>query len=520
MNKRVLMLILISLFARVACAQTRVFENVNSFELRNAGKIMDQGNILGYYFFYKKDLVDEETEAFKITLMDNNLSVMNSFDVVRPLGSQLVETAYNGVSFLMVYFHDLELEFVAYDKAGKVIGNKKLDYIPDHIQAQMKAAKQSAQDVISFYALDSSSFFRHSVVMNKNWGVEYELEGYSNSMKSLWKVGSQGNSEEDQIADIKYVSGNYIAAVVGRTRRGDEPNTFMTDSRYQVLDAKTGAMILETPLNDSGSNWMAMYVFLDEEQQRSMILGMYSPFVEKAGIDMSMGLYTVYIDMKGNKSNLRKYPWEGDLGTSLKEIYDSKSRKKPSVFFHTVYRSKTGKTIAIGEQYRLVASALGMAGMSLNNGNGGRSMCDLKLMNMVVLEFDSSNNIIHAVSAEKKRHNVAMPPWIEMNSLPTVARIMGHANKFDFQFASVDKARDRLYAVYLDADRKGENDEMANIMLGVISYENGKSNSERIPLNTEAKYIWVDQAKPGYMLIGEYFKKKKQISYRLEKINY
>ena len=518
MNKKASLLALVILFATSTFAQKKIFEDVKGFELRNVGNIMDKETLLGYYFFYKKDKVDRKTEAFEITLMDNNLNVMKSFDVQRPKDSRLVETSFNGTSFVMVYFHKKELEFVTYDKAGKKLGSKLYEDLPSYQRAAFIASETTGQDVKSFYVMDSTSYLRYTPVKNKKMG--YELEAFSNSMKTLWKGGSSSSSEQTEIADIQYTSQKYIASIIGRTKKKD------MESFYQILDAKTGKKIFETPMKENGSELSALNIFVDEARERSIILGEYYAPGQEIANSKSMGLYAMYIDMEGNKSGYKKYSWKGDLAKIMDDIdEDNKSKTHPSIFFHKVYRSKTGKAIAIGEQYKRVASASGIANMALAGLGGGtsnQSTTDFKVMNMIVLEFDSSNNITNSFSAKKKSHNIAMPMGFEFYPLAMVANIMNYWGAFDFEFASVDKARDRVYAVYKDFNRKEDDSkgsEKSDVMLGVVSYEGGKSKADRVPINTDAKYIWIAPAKPGYITIGEYFKKEKKVSYRLEKIS-
>ena len=57
-------------------------------------------------------------------------------------------------------------------------------------------------------------------------------------------------------------------------------------------------------------------------------------------------------------------------------------------------------------------------------------------------------------------------------------------------------------------------------MIGSIVYEDGKLKTNRSPINTEGSAIRFSPAKPGYIAVSEYFKKRKTIEFRLEKISY
>ncbi len=52
-----------------------------------------------------------------------------------------------------------------------------------------------------------------------------------------------------------------------------------------------------------------------------------------------------------------------------------------------------------------------------------------------------------------------------------------------------------------------------------ISYNDGKITTDKINLKTEASSISVMPAKPGSVLLIEYFKKAKRLDMHMEKIN-
>jgi hypothetical protein len=52
-----------------------------------------------------------------------------------------------------------------------------------------------------------------------------------------------------------------------------------------------------------------------------------------------------------------------------------------------------------------------------------------------------------------------------------------------------------------------------------ISYNDGKITNDRINLKTEASSIRLMPAKPGFVLLVEYFKKAKRLDMHMEKIN-
>ena len=75
---------------------------------------------------------------------------------------------------------------------------------------------------------------------------------------------------------------------------------------------------------------------------------------------------------------------------------------------------------------------------------------------------------------------------------------------FDYQFTLKNDKNDSYDVVYTDLNRKEENSkEKSDVMIGVITLNKGEKATQRIPINSDANYLWYAPAKPGFMVIGE-----------------
>jgi hypothetical protein len=104
--------------------------------------------------------------------------------------------------------------------------------------------------------------------------------------------------------------------------------------------------------------------------------------------------------------------------------------------------------------------------------------------------------------------------------LPCLARGQGSDSEFKLTNTDTPPGLYRIGAVYRDYDRKGDDGKKADIMFGILKLEDGKLSGSRMPISINSNYFQLNPAKPGYVTIVEYFKKKKTISFRIEKLVY
>jgi len=69
---------------------------------------------------------------------------------------------------------------------------------------------------------------------------------------------------------------------------------------------------------------------------------------------------------------------------------------------------------------------------------------------------------------------------------------------------------------YTDYERSKD---YKGLIFNSISYYDGKITTDKINLKTKASSLRVLPAKPGSVLIIEYYKKEKKLDFRMEKLN-
>jgi hypothetical protein len=105
-------------------------------------------------------------------------------------------------------------------------------------------------------------------------------------------------------------------------------------------------------------------------------------------------------------------------------------------------------------------------------------------------------------------------------STATMGAYIKSLGYFDYSFTSRNTDKDEFDVVFVDANRREEKgSKNSDLMLGVISIREGSKSTERIPINTKSWYWWIQPGKPGYIAVGEYFRKEKKIEFRLESLS-
>ncbi|MFN8154297.1 MAG: DUF6770 family protein [Bacteroidia bacterium] len=516
--KQLVWLILFVSVSVPAMAQTRDFTNLISYRRSGSGPILENDNLKGYYAFYMYDKADKKNDAYQLQLMDDNLNLVKSIDVLRPRGDYLMETVFNGTCFVSMFYNKKNgLDLTSYDKTGKTLGTHQVPDLPKMEERRIAMALTYSSDDVansSIFTLGNKGFVRQSFAKNEKIG--YSLEAYDNNMKVTWTFGSDPQSELLEMCDVIYSSENYI--VISVTRKKSLMTRNM-DSFIIMLDAKTGKSVFEKAMKDN-NEWSVLNVFIDEEKSTLYYFGEYYPVGEEVMKSKSEGVVMMTLDVTGKEILKKKYSWVKDLNTILKtdlnEAVDTKGNIRP--YFHRIYKAQNGHIIAVGEQYGKAASAMGIASRAMG---GGGSVVQMNILNMVVLDINSSDLSINSYNAYlKKKTSVQFPSGYEMASATQLAMYMKLTGGFDYEFSTYDIAKDKFACVYRDYDRKKDDGEKADLMLGVIKYEGGKLAGARMPIMVNSNRFSLSPAKPGFVAVTEYYRKKKTLTFRLEKLIY
>jgi hypothetical protein len=411
------------------------------------------------------------------------------------------------------------IDYISYDNAGKKIGEKKDAEIPRLEKAMITQGIQNdGFDYSTIMSRGEEGFVRQTID-DKNKNV-YLLECYKNDMKPEWTFSSDPKSDMLETVNLLHCTSKSIVANVAK-RKGMMSKKF--DTYMLVVDGQTGKKVAEKLMQENKGDLSLISCNVNEDKNEIIISGEYFAPGEDQGNSKSQGLYFMTLDMQGVQKTMKKLSWAKDLVKLKAEDPEDKKEKDPSnalIYWHTIESTTNGHYFAIGEQYKKTISAMGMASMMLSGGRGGAAASSVHVYNMVVMEFDQNFNLIDYNSISKKKTEVLLPPGASYMGSAILGKYVKATGGFDFEFVTRDHAKDAFYVVYKDYNRKDDEGKKADSMIGSIVYEDGKLKTNRSPFNTEGNSIRFSPAKPGYIAISEYFKKKKTIEFHLEKVVY
>lgn len=505
-------------------AQTTIPNVLQLKSAKNSGTIVENNKVVGYYVFYQKEKVDKNNNAYEIEVFDDNYNSTASFEITRSKKSLLLEMVYNGEAF-MLQFYDSKagLEFVTFDRSGKQLGKKLID--KDNLSkwetARIAQNLQSETENVSIFPMGPNGFARNTYVKNNKLG--YEIVAYDNSCEEIWSYGADPASKLMETSDIVDVSENLVTITVSKKKGA---MTKVYDQFCLILDAKTGKKIEEFQLgSDEEGRMSILKSSIDEINKKIILVGEYWKAKDDYLKDKSLGIYVMELTHEGEITSTTKYAWKGDIDKFKQENMDEEDKKeagKPfGIFFHDIVFTSNGSIFLIGEQYRKQVSAGGIAANVAVAALGGQSNAgatEVRIGNMIVIELDANKNIVDFDIVQKRKSTVNVNGGAYMSS-SLLGAYMKALGAYDYAFTSQDKSKDQFDVVYVDLNRKEEKGAAkSDLMIGVISIRDGKTSTQRIPINSTAKMVWFQAAKPGFISIGEYFRKEKKLSFHMESI--
>lgn len=512
------------------CQSTSIPNVLNLKSAKQSGEIIENQKLVGYFVFYFKEKADKKNSTYEVSLFDDNWKPKKSFEITRPKKAVLLETVYNGTCFLL-YFYDSKtgLELVTFDKTGKQRGSAIIAEVNNYEKQRISASLSSGTDNVSIYPLGTEGFVRQSFPKNKKLG--YEITGYNNEMKELWKIASAEDSKLIETVEISEVSNKFITATVYRKKN---LMTKEVEAACIIIAAETGKKVCELALgsDEKGRLSLLKSVYM-EKDENFLIVGEFYKAGDDILKDKSQGLYVQKVSESGKEESMKQFKWKGDIDKYKQENMDEEDKKdanKPFyIFFHDVIISQSGHVFLVGEQFKKQISATAVAGKALGilavaaggSASNDASNFEIRIANMVVIELDEKTNMIDFDLIQKKKTSVLLPSGAGLWSTAYLGYYVNAMGNFDYRFTSQDKEKDKYTIVYTDFNRKAEGSkDKADCMLGVIHIDQGQKINSRTPVNSEARNFWIQPAKPGHVAIGEYFKKEKKINFRLEPLKY
>ena len=308
------LILCISLFGNT---QTTVENVLDIKTAKQSGAIYEDEKLIGYYTFFFKEKSDKKNSIYEIGVYDDNFTLKKSFEVKRAKNSMLVNTLFNGTTFLFS-FTDLKegFEAVTFDKSGKQLGSFKMS---------MKDMKKIKLSSINFYTLNGKGFLQ--AINKKNKKLGYQLIAIDNTMKKTWEMSSSVTSPINEFATINSIGDKYITLNVGTYKKA--LSTKNRTSNYIALNIETGKNEFDYKFNTEKEEANKIYlknVFNEKDKSLTFVGEFFKPGANMFTIK-SLGIFVQKIDQTGKQTFYKEYKWKGDLDKFKMAKVDEEDKK-------------------------------------------------------------------------------------------------------------------------------------------------------------------------------------------------
>ncbi|MFT5513864.1 MAG: hypothetical protein ACI8SE_002275, partial [Bacteroidia bacterium] len=472
----------------------------------------------GYFYFYFSEKVSRKNNAYEIVILNEDLEEKATNKIIEPKTTYLLEAAYNEKNILFK-FYDVKSKMVSYrtmDPSGELSSKETRQANKNEILGYSNSINTD-QENTNVQAINKSLFIDIHNFKDKQY--KYSIEGLNNAGEIEWtytptnqmkiEAGTYlGNSDDQiwiQVAKSKGVmSRDYTFDLTGITTDGEE--------EFRI------------PLQTSRYNMLAHSATYKKENDEIVILGEYYDIKDKSMKSDSKGLFIKVITPDGSEISEDYISWSRDIG-GMVSAEEKRDLGKYYVYFHKIIQTDDGKILAIGEQYKKQVSAGGIAMQILAASSGNVSTdagsMEIRIGNIIVIEIGEDYKLSDVDIHEKRVSTVNLPQGYGTVSQHLLAKVLKSEGLFDYAFTQNNDDNSVVTFAYIDREKvKGKMRKEA--VVNFISYIKAEDEytSDKLSLETEATSIGFMPAKPGHVLIIEYYRKEGSMELRLEPINY
>ncbi|MDP5171710.1 MAG: hypothetical protein NWR72_15795 [Bacteroidia bacterium] len=517
------MRVLLSCFALLLCmqgfSQSLQLDNVLKVKMRNFGPIIENNQVKGYYGFYKAGNARGRDVVYLLKILDENAKEVVSKRMIRPYSYYLTEAVYNGNAIVFSFIDNAQrtIELVSYNMAGEQIGTRKYPKM-DGGDFRLTYAYQNIDNEessnLTIFPAGDQGFVRMS--FEKDRKIRYKLEYLPNTLSATgrWVKGSEDDSDEYEIPEVADVVAPFMISGIAKRK-----NAFDKDIHYnlQVRDMFTGEPLFDKPLSDPRYILSFLMAKFDPVRSHIIVLGEYFDPRDNIFNGKSLGLYVKTVSMSGEVLSSKLLSWESDISRFLPANAKGRLEEGGFIAFHHAALDNDGNVVFVGERYRKAVSGIGVA-LQLA-GSNDVSTVKMVVEEMMIFSVNAKQELTGVDVFEKKAQSILLPGGWGLYSSKTLSQMMAAYGLFDYQYSQQSLAKDLFLSTYMSVEK--EKGEPRHNILGVIAKAGSDGfTTDKIDLSSEADAIGVYPGKTGSVLIVEYYRKEKQLRFRLEDFNY
>ncbi|MGY2132590.1 DUF6770 family protein [Hymenobacter sp. HD11105] len=525
LTKRTAMAALFALSAAAAYAQTKTLDGIESMTRSALSPIYAGNEVKGYMMFARGDKADRKNDNYLLDFYDQDLGKVSNITIQKPANRfTLLTNSFNGsaFAFYFVNYKDGTLEMETYDTSLKKLGTKVIDDLSKAdkmvMQNQLKMKKdgsdggENPQMAMNLFPVPGSGFVRNSYT---GMAKGYALVMYDESLKAKWRLASSEDSKLYEAVNLTEATDKYILGIM---MRRDGMMSRKVTSSMLAINAATGKKVMDLPVETSKTEQLSLSSFTFDPAKREFVaVGEYYKLEDKPFVNKSQGFFIKRFSEAGKVVSSKNYGWQKEVMALMP------AEAKPSLeenfvnYTHSIVKGADGKLYIVAEQFKIVADAAGIA-LSALGGGRGPSVSKGKIGNMLVFELDPEAKLTSVKFYAKDPSNAMLPPGTGFMSAGLLGHVIKSQGEFDYQFMQRNDANTQFNVVYLNFDK--EKGEGTKRIIGNIAFgENGKYAVDKIDMVSNANYSYLYPAKPGYVMIADYYRKKGQLGMKLVKLN-
>lgn len=265
-------------------------------------------------------------------------------------------------------------------------------------------------------------------------------------------------------------------------------------------------------LEQKGYQYIPLGISFDEATQEFFIFGEYFDSGKQFYKQMRDGFYlqTTEPGLKVKKESLSS--WKEDVSKEIAMDKKGRIENKMHLMIHKMVRTADGKIFAAGEQYKKAINPWAFLPIQHDI-----ALYKMVIGNMMVFEFDKEFKLAEVHTVDKKKKNISMQRGMGINGTPALGYWLKFTGLFDYSFTTVSADRKTFNVGYRTWDKV---DGKRQRIVGNIAYsKDQKLAFDKLVVSGKPTFYTLIPAKPGYVAVGKYFRKKRTFDLSLEKLN-
>jgi hypothetical protein len=148
------------------------------------------------------------------------------------------------------------------------------------------------------------------------------------------------------------------------------------------------------------------------------------------------------------------------------------------------------------------------------------SVIEIKIGDLAIIELAADASLSSVKLIEKQPTHFTLSQDYQFANQHKLAKMLKASGYFDYSFTQQNEANNIFSIAYTDMERV-EGKGGRKLVVNLVNYisESQEFSADKFVIPTEASFTTVGMAKPGFLLVKEYYRKKKTMTFRLEPIN-